>query len=56
MRKLKIVAVIALLIILVGIGLFLIVGPGMIEKSMNIVMEHPPYKISQAAQKMSGAS
>jgi len=50
-RKLKIVAVIALLIILVGIGLFLIVGPGMIEKSMNIVMEHPPYKISQAAQK-----
>jgi membrane dipeptidase len=36
---------------LVGSGLFLIVGPGMIEKSMNTVMEHPPYKISQSAQK-----
>ena len=45
------VAIIALLITLVGFGLFLIVGPGMIEKSMNTVMEHPPYNISQAAQK-----
>ena len=45
------VAIIALLIILVGIGVFLIVGPGIIEKSMNTVLEHPPYKISQAAKK-----
>ena len=45
------VAIIALLITLVGIGVFLIVGPGKIEKSMNTVLEHPPYKISQAAQK-----
>jgi microsomal dipeptidase-like Zn-dependent dipeptidase len=45
------VAIIVLLITLVGIGVFLIVGPGMIEKSMNTVLEHPPYKISQAAQK-----
>ena len=45
------VAIIALLITLVGIGVFLIVGPGILEKSMNTVLEHPPYKISQAAQK-----
>lgn len=45
------VAIIVLLITLVGVGVFLIVGPGMLEKSMNTVLEHPPYKISQAAQK-----
>jgi len=45
------VAIIVLLITLVGVGLFLIVGPEMLEKSMNTVLEHPPYKISQAAQK-----
>ena len=45
------VAIIALLITLVGISVFLIVGPGMLEKSMNTVLGHPPYKISQAAQK-----
>ena len=36
------VAIIALLITLVGIGVFLIVGPGILEKSMNTVLEHPP--------------
>ena len=51
MRKIKIAAVIVLLVLLVGISGFSIVGPGMIEKSMNKVREHPPYKISQAAQK-----
>jgi membrane dipeptidase len=45
------VTIIVLLIALVGVGVFLIVGPGMLEKSMNTVLEHPPYKISQAAQK-----
>jgi hypothetical protein len=44
-------AIIVLLIILVGVSGFSIVGPGMIEKSMNKVLAHPPYKISQAAQK-----
>jgi microsomal dipeptidase-like Zn-dependent dipeptidase len=51
MRKIKIAAIIVLLILLVGVSGFSIVGPGMIEKSMNKVLEHPPYKISQAAQK-----
>ena len=51
MRKIKIAAIIVLLILLVGVSGFFIVGPGMIEKSMNKVLEHPPYKISQAAQK-----
>jgi len=50
-KKLKIVAIIVLLITLFGVGVFLIVGPGMLEKSMNKVLKHPPYKISQAAQK-----
>jgi microsomal dipeptidase-like Zn-dependent dipeptidase len=45
------VTIIVLLIALVGVGVFLIVGPGMLEKFMNTVLEHPPYKISQAAQK-----
>ena len=51
MRKIKIVAIIVPLIILVGISGFFIVGPGVIEKSMNKVSAHPPYKISPAAQK-----
>jgi len=50
-RKIKIVAIIVPLIILVGISGFFIVGPGMIEKTMNKVLEHPPYEISQTAQK-----
>jgi membrane dipeptidase len=45
------VAIIVLLITFVGVCVFLIVGPGILEKSMNTVLEHPPYKISQAAQK-----
>ena len=51
MRKIKIVAIIALLIVLAGVSSFFIFGPGMIEKSMNKVVAHPPYKISQVAQK-----
>ena len=51
MKKIKMIVIIFLLITLVGVGLFLIVGPGMLEKSMNKVLEHSPYNISQAAQK-----
>ena len=51
MRKIKIAAIIVLLILLVGASGFFIVGPGMIEKTMNKVLEQPPYEISQAAQK-----
>jgi len=50
-KKIKMIVVIFLLIILVGVGAFLIVGPEMLEKSMNKVLEHPPYNISHAAQK-----
>jgi len=39
-----------LLVALTGVGVFLIVGPGMIEKSMNKVVAHLPYDISPAAQ------
>jgi microsomal dipeptidase-like Zn-dependent dipeptidase len=39
-----------LIVTLVCVGVFLIVGPGMLEKSMNKVLEHPPYKIRHSAQ------
>jgi microsomal dipeptidase-like Zn-dependent dipeptidase len=51
MRKLKIMVILALLIVLAGASTFFIVGPGMIEKSMNTVVAHTPFKISHAAQK-----
>ena len=51
MRKIKSAAIIVLLIIVIGVSGFFIVGPGMTEKSMNKVLDHPPYKISPAAQK-----
>jgi len=51
MRKIKIAAIVVLVILLVGVSVFAIVGPVMIEKSMNKVLEHPPYEISPAAQK-----
>ena len=51
MRKLKIAVIIVLLVALTGVGVFLIVGPGMIEKSMNKVVAHPPYDISPDARK-----
>ncbi|MBW2442908.1 MAG: membrane dipeptidase, partial [Deltaproteobacteria bacterium] len=51
MRKLKIALIIVLLVALTGVGVFLIVGPGMIEKSMNKVVAHPPYDISPDARK-----
>ena len=50
MKKLKMIFIIILIATLVCVGVFLIVGPGMVEKSMNKVLEHPPYKISQSAQ------
>jgi hypothetical protein len=52
MRKLKVAAIVIVFIIVVCAGVFFMVVPGMVEKSKNIVLEHPPYKISQAAQKM----
>jgi membrane dipeptidase len=51
MGILKIIIILFLLITLISIGGFLIIGPGMIEKSMNKVLAHPAYNISQAAQK-----
>ena len=51
MRNLKTIVVLFLLIALVAVCVFLIIGPGMVERSMNKVLEHPPYNISQAAQK-----
>jgi hypothetical protein len=50
-RQIKFVAIIVLLIILSGVSGFFIFGSWMIDKSMNTVLAHPPYKISQAAQK-----
>ena len=50
MKIIKWIAIVFLLITAVGVCAFLIVGPGMAEKSMNKVLEHPPYKISQAAR------
>ncbi len=50
MRKLKIAGVTVLVIVLVAVGVFLMVGPGMIEKSMNKVAAHPSYEISAAAR------
>ena len=50
MKKLKMFFIILLIVTVVCLGVFLIVGPGMVEKSMNKVLEHPPYKISQSAQ------
>jgi membrane dipeptidase len=49
-KKLKMIFIIFLIVTLVGVSVFLIVGPGMIEKSLNKILEHPPYKISQSAQ------
>ena len=51
MRKLKVAGIAILLIVLVAVGVFLVVGPGMIEKSINTVVASPPYEISAAAQK-----
>ena len=51
MKKLKVAVTVILLIIIVGVGVVLSVAPAMVEKSMNKVMEHAPYNISQAAQK-----
>jgi len=51
MGKLKMSVIVILLITFVSVGVFFIAGPGMIEKSMNKILSHPPYNIHQAAQK-----
>ena len=40
MKKLKVIAIIIVLIVVVGAGVFFAVVPGMVEKSMNKVVEH----------------
>ena len=50
MKKLKVIAVIIVLIVVLGAGVFFAVVPGMVEKSMNKVVEHSTYDISQAAR------
>ncbi len=52
MKKLKIIAIVILVIIVVGAAGFFVIVPKMVEKSKNIVLEHSPYEISQAARKM----
>ena len=50
MKKLKRAVIAVLLVVLVAVGVFLMIGPGMIEKSMNKVVAHTPYEISPAAR------
>ena len=52
MKKLKVIAIIIVLIVVVGAGVFFTVVPGMVEKSMNKVVAHSTYDISQAARDM----
>lgn len=37
------------LVAVVGLSLFLVLGPALVEKSMNVVEEHEPYPISEEA-------
>ena len=50
MRILKVAAITVLLVVLVAVGVFWMIGPGMIEKSMNKVEAHAPYEISPTAR------
>jgi microsomal dipeptidase-like Zn-dependent dipeptidase len=47
--KLKMVALVIVLVFVVGVGIGLSFVPALIEKSLNKVRRHSPYKISQAA-------
>lgn len=49
-KKLKVFAIVILLVVFVGFGTLLSLGPAMIEKSTNKIQKHAPYKISPAAQ------
>ena len=46
MKKLKVIAIVILVIIAAGAAGFFIIVPEKVEKSKNIVLEHPPYEIS----------
>jgi len=51
MKVLRISAI-ALIVLLVILALALSLGPAKLEKSMNIVLPHSPYPVSEAAQKL----
>ena len=55
MSVIRTIAIGAALLLLIGLGLLLGLGPAAIERSQNRVVEHPPWQVSPAARERHAA-